>query len=250
MPLKSGTSEKVVGENIATERAAGKPEKQAVAIAMNKARGDAEPNFSKEQERQKKTLKDLEDEYLRSGLEIEALRRMRSLQKVYGYGAEYKRKTAEKKDSISRLADGVAQLAKRMDSLTRRADAMFCDADNWYDVTIRWESSRSSMDFLIDGKSEAEASSKAIKVARKTFPDRPDPKVTSSKFNRKRADAMFCDADTSKDARKEGAKAWSDHKPPGANPYKRIDTNLFNAWQAGWEEAEDQDKKKKARLQR
>lgn len=42
MPLKSGTSEATVSKNIATERAAGKPEKQAVAIAMNKARGDAE----------------------------------------------------------------------------------------------------------------------------------------------------------------------------------------------------------------
>lgn len=38
MPLKSGKSKKIVSENIATERNAGKPEKQAVAIALNVAR--------------------------------------------------------------------------------------------------------------------------------------------------------------------------------------------------------------------
>lgn len=37
MPLKSGSSEKVISQNIATERNAGKPEDQAVAIAMQKA---------------------------------------------------------------------------------------------------------------------------------------------------------------------------------------------------------------------
>jgi hypothetical protein len=37
MPLKSGKSKKVISENIRTERHAGKPEKQAIAIAMSKA---------------------------------------------------------------------------------------------------------------------------------------------------------------------------------------------------------------------
>lgn len=38
MPLKKGYSKKAVSSNIKTEMAAGKPQKQAVAIAMNTAR--------------------------------------------------------------------------------------------------------------------------------------------------------------------------------------------------------------------
>jgi hypothetical protein len=41
MPLESGSSRKVISNNIKTEIGAGKPQKQAVAIALSKARGDS-----------------------------------------------------------------------------------------------------------------------------------------------------------------------------------------------------------------
>lgn len=37
MPLKSGKSKKVISDNIRTEMNAGKPQKQAIAISLNKA---------------------------------------------------------------------------------------------------------------------------------------------------------------------------------------------------------------------
>lgn len=38
MPLERGSSQATIGKNISTERAAGKPERQAIAIAESEAR--------------------------------------------------------------------------------------------------------------------------------------------------------------------------------------------------------------------
>jgi hypothetical protein len=44
MPLKRGSSQKVISQNIRTEIAHGKPQKQAVAIALSQARRSAKGN--------------------------------------------------------------------------------------------------------------------------------------------------------------------------------------------------------------
>jgi hypothetical protein len=48
MPLKSGSSQSAISANIKTERAAGKPEKQAIAIAESKARGDCDVDMDED----------------------------------------------------------------------------------------------------------------------------------------------------------------------------------------------------------
>lgn len=46
MPLKQGSSDKTVSKNIATEMKAGRPQKQAIAIAMSEA-GRSKPKSAK-----------------------------------------------------------------------------------------------------------------------------------------------------------------------------------------------------------
>ena len=46
MPLQKGSSKKAISENIRTEMNAGRPQKQAIAIAMSKA-GKSKPKGKK-----------------------------------------------------------------------------------------------------------------------------------------------------------------------------------------------------------
>ena len=50
MPLAKGKSQKTISRNIATEIGAGKPRKQAIAIALNEA-GEARPKKKKKKTR-------------------------------------------------------------------------------------------------------------------------------------------------------------------------------------------------------
>ena len=58
MPLKRGSSKETISQNIATEVHAGKPQKQAIAIAMQKA-GKAKAKKPKP----KRSIKSLREKY-------------------------------------------------------------------------------------------------------------------------------------------------------------------------------------------
>jgi|TARA_B110000285_G_scaffold235238_1_gene315735 hypothetical protein len=45
MPLKKGKSKKVISSNIKTEMKAGRPKRQAVAVAMSKAGKKKKPSY-------------------------------------------------------------------------------------------------------------------------------------------------------------------------------------------------------------
>lgn len=47
MPLKTGSSKKTISSNIRTEMKAGRPQKQAIAIALREARESRKPSGKK-----------------------------------------------------------------------------------------------------------------------------------------------------------------------------------------------------------
>lgn len=51
MPLKKGSSKATISKNIRTEISAGRPQKQAVAIALSTARGSRRKSKSKSERR-------------------------------------------------------------------------------------------------------------------------------------------------------------------------------------------------------
>jgi hypothetical protein len=58
MPLKKGSSRAAVSANIKTEIAAGRPQKQAVAIALSEARRSKARTFRDERPRRVETIRE------------------------------------------------------------------------------------------------------------------------------------------------------------------------------------------------
>jgi hypothetical protein len=99
MPLESGKSRAAFEHNVKTEVEAGKPQKQAVAIAYSKARGDEEETHG-EQQSEDARMSTIEQ-------------RLSKLERAA--------------DAVMKLSDAAQALSRRADALYGRADAAFSE---------------------------------------------------------------------------------------------------------------------------
>jgi len=100
MPLESGTSKAAFSKNVATEMNAGKPQKQAVAIAYAKKRSDAEET---------------------KGEQASEDARMSAIE---GRLSEVEGKKLSRSDALSAAVDAVTELARDGRRLVERADSL------------------------------------------------------------------------------------------------------------------------------
>lgn len=141
MPLKEGSSRETISENIATEIRAGKPPKQAQAIAFSKARGDSASSLvsaltAAGQDRDKfdramqqasgLSLADLQEacrEYAHTSGSFGAKTKgeaIKTLEAAFIRRGRFERKVADSADPLRACAATLDSISRRMDSLLSR----------------------------------------------------------------------------------------------------------------------------------